>query len=595
MELKDRKDIDEKYKFDLTEYCKDEQDFYDKLEKFKSDIKKIPSYKGRLSDPDTLLEFEEFSDKLDVDGDVLMCYAMFLKDVDSSNISYQKMYTAIYQVMVEMQSLASFVDEEMQTLGEEYLNKIIADPRFDSRKLSYQMFIKNLSHVLNERESYFVSQMQNFSDFQSIFEVVLDNELKFDKVADSKGELHDLSVSLYSKYLRSDDRVLRENAYKAFSKGMSEHKLTLFSCVHNALKEADFLNKLQKYNGVLEKQLDGYEMSKDVFDKIIAKARENVGIRYRYQMAQATGLGLEKMEPWDSIVAMSKSEQKVDFDSAVDIMRGAFKHLGKTYEDAFVRAISEKWCDIYPNRNKRSAIYCGGSHNRHPVLHFNWQDNADDMLTFAHEFGHAVQFLLTDKAQPICNSSLPFVVVEVPSLTSETVMFRYLYDSAQNDDEKLLYLQSMIQTFNANVNGGCMDAEHEYFMRKCIQEGKLLDIETASDKEFELRKFYSSLPAYDYSKYNWLSDGHIFVTYYNYMYSLSMIVAVHFAKGCYEGNEQVRQNFYKFMQTGYSKHPLENLKECGVDLLDDKLYNEAFEFFDKLVTEFETLVEKRQK
>ena len=62
MELKDRKDIDEKYKFDLTEYCKDEQDFYDKLEKFKSDIKKIPSYKCRLSDPDSLLEFEEFRD-----------------------------------------------------------------------------------------------------------------------------------------------------------------------------------------------------------------------------------------------------------------------------------------------------------------------------------------------------------------------------------------------------------------------------------------------------------------------------------------------------------------------------------------------------
>ena len=595
MELKERYDIEDKYKFDISDYCKSEEEFYARLEKLKQESKKLADYKGKLGNIDTLLEFEEFSDKISVEANTLGYYAMFLIDVDSSNNVYQKMYANANQVFTDMSSLTSFVGEELQKLGEEYLKKIIADSRFASRKLSYEKILEELPHILNERESYMVSQMGNFADFQQMFSVLLDNEMKFENVADSKGNMHELSVSTYGKLIRDEDRTLRENTYKTFAKGMADYKLTLFSLVYNDLKADDFLNKLQKYDGVLEKQLNDYNVPKSVFEKIIQKARENVKVRKLYADAQAKGFGFDKIEPWDALLMLGKSDETVTFDYAVDKMRGAFKYLGKTYEDAYERAIKERWCDVYPNKNKRSLIYCGGAYNKHPVFHFNWHDNATDMLTFAHEFGHGTQFLITEAVQPAHIAELPFIVVEVPSLTSETVMFKYLYQNAKSIDEKLIYLQSMIETFSANVFSGCYQAEHEYNMRKAIQYGEILDVENASQNALELRAYYNAMPTYDYTKYNWLSDGHIFVAYYNYMYSLSMIVATHFAKGCFENNEQVRQNFYKFMQTGYSKHPLDNLKDCGVDLLDDKIYEEAFGFYEDLVNEFASLVDQKCK
>ena len=217
------------------------------------------------------------------------------------------------------------------------------------------------------------------------------------------------------------------------------------------------------------------------------------------------------------------------------------------------------------------------------------------MAIIAHEFGHAVQHIITDKAQPVSTASLPWFLIEVPSLTSETVMFKYLYDNAKTNEDKLSYLQNFINTFMGNVYSGCRLAKYEHYVRENIRTGKILDVETASNEYLQVLNKFSGLDYDERIKYNWMSDGHIFVAYYNYVYSLSMIVATAFAKGIYEGNKETLDNFYKFMETGYSKYGLDNLKECGIDLMDDKVYNDAFSFFEEVVEDFCTLCEEKQK
>ena len=593
MQLKERNEIDEKYKFDLSEYCLGEKDFYDRCDKISKEITKISDYKGKLGDIDTLLEFEQFNTKIGYELDTLYSYAFYLVDVDSSNNNYQKMFNLIRSIYIKNISLSSFVSEEIKNLGEEYLRKVIADDRFVDYKVNYIDLIRHLPHLLNENESYLTSQMVNFVNYDDMFTVLLDNEIKFDDAIDSEGEKHNVSPSTYTKLMRQQDRALRQSAKESYIEGLYRHRLSLFSYIYNSLKCDDFMTKLTKYDGVLESQFYGLNADIKIFDKVISEAKKHTDLVEKFRQAQARGLNLDKIEPCDTKLNVSKFNEKVTFDCAIQKMRGGFNIMGDVYTTNFERAIRDRWCDIYPNKNKSSSIYCGNTYKKHPVMHFNWLDEAGDMLTFAHEFGHAMQDVITSDNQPITTSNLPFVVVEVPSLTSETVMFKYLLNSTDNKEEKLVYLQSFIETFLANVYSGCKLAEFEYYLRTQIQSGEILDVEEASNKYLEILKNYTCINYEDKDKYSWLSDGHIFRSYYNYNYSIAMVVASYFAKGIYENNDKIKNDFYQFMANGSSLYATDNLKKCGIDLLDDKVYEDAFSFFEEVVNEFDKLIENR--
>ena len=233
MELKERKDIDEKYKFDLSDYCTNSEEFYDRLKLLEAKSLKLREYKGQLGVPEKLFEFEKLSEEIYCEMDTLSTYAFFLKDVDNSNLEAEKMYNSVAKIEILYSSLTSFVGEELKNLGEDYLKSIIANPLFKDYTLSYEKIIKSLPHLLSERESYLISQMSNFTDFDQMHSVLLDSEMTFDKPKDSNGKEYDLSVSVYGKYMRSKDRTLRENAWTSMAKSMTQFKQTLFNAIMN--------------------------------------------------------------------------------------------------------------------------------------------------------------------------------------------------------------------------------------------------------------------------------------------------------------------------------------------------------------------------
>ena len=56
-EYKSRKDVPDKYKWDLTEYFKSEDEYNSTYDKAKQQIDLLKDYKGTIKDPDKLYEF----------------------------------------------------------------------------------------------------------------------------------------------------------------------------------------------------------------------------------------------------------------------------------------------------------------------------------------------------------------------------------------------------------------------------------------------------------------------------------------------------------------------------------------------------------
>lgn len=589
MELRNRNEIEEKYKFDLTGWCASIDEFYERLEKVHKQIPKLKEYKGKLGGPDKLFDYNKFFESVYMEIETLDSYAQALVDVDSLNNKYVKMSNTLKNVEVELGTKTSFYNEELRNLGEEYLIKIVENPKFADYKLGFEKFIENLHHTLSEHDEFMISEMSSFTNFSEIFSTYLDGEMHIDKVADKDGNLHEMLVSNYSHFLRSSDRVLRENAFFAMSKALNNSKNTLFSLITNEMKNVDFINRLQKYNSVLESELNDNDLPQEVFDKVLAKAKQYGYLKKEYQIAVKNILGYDKLMPWDMSTPLTKFNPKIPFLSAKDKLANAVKCLGSKYTENLEKAFSERWCDVYPSKGKNSAIYCMNVYGKTPIMHFNWVDNAEDILTFAHEFGHCVQGIITAENQPYNLAVMPWCLIEVPSLTVETITYLHLLNTAQSDEEKLLYMQNYLRTLRANIFTGSMDAEIDKFMRDKLRNNEVLDIESVSDFIQDFDKENTILPSVDEARYNWLCDGHIFHPYYNYNYTLDMMVACYFAKNIYSGNKEVLNDFITLMKNGSTKKTMDLLKASNIDLLSDKIYDDTFEFFEEILTEFNVI------
>ena len=99
-------------------------------------------------------------------------------------------------------------------------------------------------------------------------------------------------------------------------------------------------------------------------------------------------------------------------------MRPCYQKFGETYLNLFDEVINNRWRDVYSTKNKRQGAYNLGVYDSEPRILLNWVDSTRNMLTLAHEFGHAVQHVVTDKKQPFQTKNLTHFLVEVTSITS---------------------------------------------------------------------------------------------------------------------------------------------------------------------------------
>ena len=61
---KERKDINDKFKWDLSPLCDSDDDFYQKLKEFQAFLPKIKAFEGKLSTKSKILEFLKLDDEV---------------------------------------------------------------------------------------------------------------------------------------------------------------------------------------------------------------------------------------------------------------------------------------------------------------------------------------------------------------------------------------------------------------------------------------------------------------------------------------------------------------------------------------------------
>ena len=596
---KTRNDIDDKYKWDLTAIFKNDEEFLKELDKSKDLVSEIIKFKGHILDSsDSLYNYFKTSEKIERKLYKLYYYANLKHDEDTTNPKYQEYYQKIQKILTKYSEDTSFVAPEMMKKDYNYVKKLIEEnSKLKDYEHNLEDFYRYKEHTLTDKEEKILSTLSDvLGKNAETFESLTDSDLKFCNIKDENGKMIEFTESNWSKIARSPSINIRKKGFKLLYKRYAEFKNTLASTFAGNVDVLINLAKIRNFSSSLEASLFDDAISKEVYINVINTVKNNLEPLYNYYNLKKECLGLDKMHLYDIYVDLKQDyNREFTFEEAKDLVFKALKPLGDDYLNILQKAFDEKWIDVYNNVGKRSGAYSSGFYDTYPYVLLNFEGKLDDVSTLAHELGHSVHTYLSCHNNTYNNSSYKIFVAEVASTVNEMLLRLYLLNNSKNDNEKLYILNQIMELFKSTIYRQTMFAEFEMNMHNLRNNGEALTYELLCQKYYDLNKIYFGKDVIVDKEimYEWERIPHFYYDFYVYKYVIGLACACKIARDIYNKVPNALENYKKFLKSGGSNYPSEELKYAGIDITKPDVLIDAINFFDETVKEYQKILRKR--
>ena len=184
--MKLREEIEQKYKWDLSSYFKNIEEWDKSFNFLKNNYKEILKYENKLKNKDDIYACLELENKISYDMGLLYVYASLLVKEDSTNSVNQNLLNKIEKLSVEIDENTSFISTEIKELNDDFLNELILDNKFNNYDLFFKNIIKNKKHMLSKNEEKLLDATSEFAgQFSNIFDKFDTADVKYKKIKDS--------------------------------------------------------------------------------------------------------------------------------------------------------------------------------------------------------------------------------------------------------------------------------------------------------------------------------------------------------------------------------------------------------------------------
>ena len=624
--LPKRSEIDNQYKWDLT-------DMYETTELWEADYTKIHSLLQKLADysgtfPDTakLHACLTLHAEISMISEKLFCYARMHRDEDNSVALYQGLTDRASVLLSEIAAASAFIEPEILELNDALLKELIAhgntcnashdssrngnyhdtcdDARNDTCRSKhpdfsvFAHFLDNLlrikQHTLTAPEEKIIAMTTEFSDTPGeTFSMLNNADIKFPTIQDENGNDVELTKGRYIQFLESKDRTVRQSAFSAMYDTYSAYKNTLASMLSSNVKTNSFYAKVKKYPSVIESSLNADNVSVCVYDNLIKAVRNALPSLHKYFALRKKALGLDELHLYDmNVPFIDITEKKYTYEEAQQIVLDALQPLGTQYIPDLKHAFSSGWIDVYENQGKTSGAYSWGAYMAHPYVLLNFQGTLNDVFTLAHEMGHALHSYYTNNAQHYVNSHYKIFVAEVASTVDELLLMDYFLKKATNPKEKAYFLSKYIDDYRATVFRQVMFAEFEKNIHAAYESGEPLTCDHFCETYYTLNQTYygKDVAIDDAIAMEWARIPHFYSSFYVYKYATGFSAAAAISDAIRKHTPNAVENYMDFLQSGGSDYPIDLLKKTGVDLSTPAPIESALHVFDDLVSQLETLL-----
>jgi oligoendopeptidase F len=310
----------------------------------------------------------------------------------------------------------------------------------------------------------------------------------------------------------------------------------------------------------------------------------------RYLKLRKKLLGLDELNMYDLYCPIVDDVKwEISLEESKELVKKATAPLGKDYRKLLDRAFQERWMDIYENKGKTTGAFSCGVYGVHPYVLLNFSNRLDDAFTMAHELGHSMHSFLSDANQDFANHDYSIMVAEVASTVNEVLLTGYLLKNESNKKRRAYVLNHFLEGFRTTVFRQTLFAEFEREAHEMYQRGDALTAESLSKVYHRLNEeYYAGVKINSLQDYEWARIPHFYNAFYVYQYATGFCSAVTIANNILKTGDASK--YLKFLTTGGSMYPIDELKIVGVDLTKPDTVANALKVFEETLNEFEKLM-----
>lgn len=415
----------------------------------------------------------------------------------------------------------------------------------------------------------------------------------------SNGDQETIGLSQAASILYGSDENRREPAWRAIQLAMKQNQES-FSAILNALSGWR-LAEYEKRSATasvhfLESSLHGSRIEQATLDSMMSVAKKNRAVGQKAARLMAKMFGTEKLTPWDQLASMpplSGSASTYSFDEAIDIIKEAFGSVSQEMADFVALMVTNGWIDAAPQSTKRLGAYCTKfADSRTPLVFMTWGDSMSDVLTLAHELGHAFHnWVMRD--MPLCKTKYPMTLAETASIFAENAVRDALLAKAKTKEDKIEMLweelsSALALTINIPVR---YEFEKSFYEQRSTQELGPEQLSELMSKTWN--DWYGDSMSEPDSLF-WASKLHFSipeVSFYNYPYLFGYLFSI----GVYAQREAKGDSFYRdyvnlLRDTGSMRAEDVVNKHLQMDLTKEFFWQQSLDRVSKQIDEFERLI-----
>lgn len=415
----------------------------------------------------------------------------------------------------------------------------------------------------------------------------------------SNGDQETIGLSQAASILYGSDENRREPAWRAIQLAMKQNQES-FSAILNALSGWR-LAEYEKRSATasvhfLESSLHGSRIEQATLDSMMSVAKKNRAVGQKAARLMAKMFGTEKLTPWDQLASMpplSGSASTYSFDEAIDIIKEAFGSVSQEMADFVALMVTNGWIDAAPQSTKRLGAYCTKfADSRTPLVFMTWGDSMSDVLTLAHELGHAFHnWVMRD--MPLCKTKYPMTLAETASIFAENAVRDALLAKAKTKEDKIEMLweelsSALALTINIPVR---YEFEKSFYEQRSTQELGPEQLSELMSKTWN--DWYGNSMSEPDSLF-WASKLHFSipeVSFYNYPYLFGYLFSI----GVYAQREAKGDSFYRdyvnlLRDTGSMRAEEVVQKHLQMDLTEEAFWQQSLDRVSQQIDEFERLV-----
>jgi len=555
---------------DRKKYTKAYQNFAKKYKDNKKYLKSATELKIALDDYNDLLTNQTPYDE------ALFISLSFYLDQDNDKLKAKDSLTDTF--IMNLLSEVTFFPLEIAKIPKEKQTKFLKNKNLSEYKHFLEKIFQSAKYQLSDKEEQLLLKLSkgstlNWSQMVSAFVSTEEREVIIN------GKKKKLTTSDLYSFLTSKDAKIRKATGIASTDINKTYARTATYEMNTLLEYTRKVNELRGAENPETMQHLKDDIPTKAVNSMINVVKNNYKLSHRYYEVKAKTLGLKKLYYYDRAATVGNVKNTYTYTQSIDLIRTIFNELDPEFGNILDLLVNNGQIDVNPKKGKYNGGFCTIlSPNTPTFILINHTNTLNDLLTIAHELGHAINNELM-KRQKGLNYDITLSITESPSLFFETLVLNNIISNAPESEKRSLLHYSLFSDLQS-------------IFRQTAAYSFELDLhKEAGSKGFLSEKEINKLFVYHMKSYlgpkfildentepMWVNWPHFRTPFYVYSYVSGQLLAKSLLNMIKKDSKDVSKLKY-MLSAGMSESPINIFKNIGMDLTKKDIWENGLNDF----------------